>query len=311
MFVNKIPKQNHIIFLILNFKFYLFLCLIFFTACSEKNDNNKQVDANGLLSYQLTHDQISRSYSLYVPENYIPEKPASLLFNFHGGGSDGLGHFYVSDMRSIADTANVILVYPDGYYGVWNSSLPSNPVTKNTTDDFGFISKMINEISSEFNINTLRVYATGFSNGGDMSYALANILSDKFAAVAPVAGLADRHTAQNSNPSATAVLSIHGTQDSDRPYFSGLDGYYFTIDEMLSYWRLKNNCDPEPTIESFTSDGNTVELLVSKNCRSGTSVDHYKVINGGHYWLNIERDNSSTNEIIWNFLSRFNLNGLR
>ena len=50
MFVNKIPKQNHIIFLILNFKFYLFLCLIFFTACSEKNDNNKQVDANGLLS---------------------------------------------------------------------------------------------------------------------------------------------------------------------------------------------------------------------------------------------------------------------
>ena len=80
---------------------------------------------------------------------------------------------------------------------------------------------------------------------------------------------------------------------------------------MLSYWRLKNNCDPEPTIESFTSDGNTVELLVSKNCISGTSVDHYKVINGGHYWLNIERDNSSTNEIIWNFLSRFNLNGLR
>ena len=166
---------------------------------------------------------------MYVPENYISEKPASLLFNFHGGGSDGLGHFYVSDMRSIADTANVILVYPDGYYGVWNSSLPSNPVTKNTTDDFGFISKMINEISSEFNINTLRIYATGFSNGGDMSYALANILSDKFAAVAPVAGLADRHTAQNSNPSATAVLSIHGTRDSDRPYFSGLDGYYLSL----------------------------------------------------------------------------------
>ena len=49
-----------------------------------------------------------------------------LLFNFHGGAGDIIGHLYTSDMRPIADTANFIAVYPqalgdpnDGYSANW------------------------------------------------------------------------------------------------------------------------------------------------------------------------------------------------
>ena len=80
-------------------------------------------------------------------------------------------------MRSIADTANFILVYPqgsllDGGTTHWNSMPPSDD-NKSSADDFGFIDTLIDEISSNYNIDSTRIYASGFSNGGDFSDSLA------------------------------------------------------------------------------------------------------------------------------------------
>ena len=212
-------------------------------------------------------------------------------------------------IRDSADTANFILVYPQGTFGsTWNSSLPTNPLTKMFVDDFGFVDAMIERINNDYiyGVDTSRVYATGFSNGADISLSLACVRSEKIAAVASVSGLLDRHTAENSNPGAVAIMSIHGTNDYSRPYEYGLNGYYFDIDELNTYWSTKNNFAGQAVVETYNADSQTIEFK-----QYGPKVEHYKVVGGDHVWLNISRNSLSTNHIIWNFLSRFDTNGLR
>ena len=280
---------------------------------NDKNSGDKSGDltsVSGFFTDTLTHEGELRQYLTYIPEAYISSRiPAPLLFNFHGGSGSASGQVYTADFRPIADTANFILVYPQGTFGsTWNSSLPSNPQTKMFVDDFGFVDAMIEKINNDyrFGVDRSRVYATGFSNGADISLALACVRSEKIAAVASVSGLLDRHTAQNSKPGSVAIMSIHGTIDYQRPYGYGLNGYYFTIDELNDYWSARNNFTGQAQIETYNVGNLAIELI-----RFGDMIEHYKVVNGGHTWLDVSQNGQTTNQKIWNFISRYDINGLR
>ena len=300
---------------------FILLHFIILVSCSDEDNSSKEnsffgdksedlTSVSGFFTDTLTHEGELREYLTYVPEIYTSSGIARpLLFNFHGGSGSASGQVYTADFRPIADTANFILVYPQGTFGsTWNSSLPTNPRTKMFVDDFGFVDAMIKKINSDyiFGIDTTRVYATGYSNGADISLSLACVRSDKIAAVASVSGLLDRHTAENSNPLTVGVLSIHGTNDFSRPYEYGLDGYYFTIDELNTYWSSINGFSGQPQKETYDVAGLSVEYL-----KYGKMIEHYKVNGGDHIWLDITRDGFNTNQKIWNFLSRFDINGLR
>jgi len=101
-------------------------------------------------------------------------------------------------------------------------------------------------------------------------------------------------------------MSIHGTLDYFRPYEYGLNGYYLTLDELNSYWSDRNGFSGDPKTESYTVSGLTVELK-----QFGETIHHYKVIGGDHIWLDISNNGFSTNQLIWNFFTKFDLNGLR
>ena len=300
---------------------FILLHFIILVSCSDEDNSSKEnsffgdksedlTSVSGFFTDTLTHEGELRQYLTYVPEIYTSSGIARpLLFNFHGGSGSASGQVYTADFRPLADTANFILVYPQGTFGsTWNSSLPTNPRTKMFVDDFGFVDAMIKKINSDyiFGIDTTRVYATGYSNGADISLSLACVRSDKIAAVASVSGLLDRHTAENSNPLTVGVLSIHGTNDFSRPYEYGLDGYYFTIDELNTYWSSINGFSGQPQKETYDVAGLSVEHL-----KYGKMIEHYKVNGGDHIWLDITRDGFNTNQKIWNFLSRFDINGLR
>ena len=62
----------------------------------------------------MQHDGLTRSYRLYVPDSYDPNTAVPLVFNLHGYTSNALQQEVYGDFRSIADTANFILVHPDG-----------------------------------------------------------------------------------------------------------------------------------------------------------------------------------------------------
>ena len=299
-------------------KLFVIISIFLFTlfGCSDENDEFSKYDkpgANkdieGFLTQSLIHNNESREYMIYVPEMYDESTKVPILFNFHGGSGTASGHVYFSDMRLIADTANFILVYPQGLYNVWNNSLSSDSNSKNKTDDFGFVEAMISKISSDYSIDATRVYAMGFSNGADMSHALACVLSDKIAAIVSMGGLLYKHTSENTNPSPKGIMSIHGTNDNERPYYNGIDGYYLSIEKMHEYWISHNNINTPPIIYSFSSKGLSIDYYSYKNSIKNISIDHYKVVDAGHDWLDFNHLDLNTNQLIWNFLSQYDING--
>ena len=295
-------------------RFFIIITIILINlfGCSDDSSHYDKSGGNnymeGFLTESLIHDSESREYMIYVPEIYDGSSKVPLLFNFHGGSGTASGHVNISDMRPIADTANFILVYPQGLNYVWNNSLSSDGNSKNKTDDFGFVSAMINKIVSNYSIDTTKVYAMGFSNGADISHSLACVLNDKIAAIASMGGLLYKHTSDNTNPLPKSIMTIHGTSDNDRPYYNGIDGYYLSIEKMNEYWMSKNNINTTPITYSFSSNGLSIDYYSYRNGINNTSIDHYKVLDGGHYWLNFNYFNMSTNQLIWNFLSQYDTN---
>lgn len=267
----------------------------------------------------LDHDEMERSFLLYVPDTYSSEEAAPLVFNFHGYTSNAYDQMHYGDFRSIADTAGFILVHPQGtkldgktHWNVGGWTMAS------TTDDVGFTKAMIEAISKEYNIDQERIYATGMSNGGYMSFLLACQLSERMAAVASVTGSMTPQTFNSCQPKhPIPILQIHGTADEVVPY----QGLIWTqsIKQVLDYWTEFNNC----TIKSETytlpdrdpEDGSTVSKSQYNVCDNGALVTHYKVNGGGHTWPGNGKKKKGTNndfnaaQTIWEFFSEFNIHG--
>ena len=282
-------------------KFTATIFLFFIFSCSQKVE---LMTNEGALT--LNHDGINREYLLYIPEAYDTTLSYPLLFNFHGFGGNATDHMYSADFRPIADTADFILVYPQGLdlddgQSHWNIA-ETGEDNKSNVDDFGFIESLIDEISSEYNINQNKIYACGYSNGAGFSFSIACHLN-KIAAIASISGLMGDWALENCNPpKPVGVMILHGTSDSTRPYV-GIDEYLLSVDAAIQFWTNFNNTDSIPHIASF-NDGGSIEHFQYDNGDNNSSVEHYKIYNGYHIWFNFSQEGKGSNQLIWNFLSK-------
>ena len=285
-----------------------FTILITILSSCKKDDvkNNSEECYSNTNAQTLVHDNINREYVLYIPNSYDETSAVPLLVNFHGFGGSASEFMSYADMRSIAETDTFILAYPQGSCldgsSHWNAC-PTGGDNKSDADDFGFVESMINEISSQYNIDMERIYAAGYSNGGMMAYGLANYKSDLIAAVASVSGVMLDCTGPTSHP--MPVVHLHGTSDGVLPYNGG-DGWN-SAQSTLEHWINFNNTVLTPTVIS----DNNIEHYVYDQGDSLVSVEHYKYIGGDHVWFNSTFQGQNTSELVWNFVSRFDINGLR
>ena len=144
-----------------------------------------------------------------------------------------------------------------------------------------------------------------------MSYSLACYHSDIFAAIAPVSSTMLNDFEGDCNPTRPVpVISLNGTADGVVPYEGGTIGFQ-AIPDVLNYWVNHNNITQEPTTNSVDDNGTTIERTYYSGGDSGVSVDHYKVIGGDHVWFDLNYEGSNTNELVWDFVSQYDLNGLR
>lgn len=280
----------------------------------EKNGNNSSVDENdsvivGLFNSVLSHDGLARQFVVYVPTNYNTDTDYPLMINFHGFGGTASDFVETADMRSLAESENFIVVYPQGTllggYPHWNSSAPSSD-NKSSVDDIGFVEALIENISSTYSINENRIYAAGYSNGGFMSYYLA-CNSTKFAAIGSVAGTMIDDSYQNCNALVpTAMINIHGTADSVVLYEG--DSYGSTaIKDVVTWWKNFNSCLNEDVL---TNQNGSIEQQIFYDDSGNPYVQHIKIYDGGHYWSDkLNFNGKNTSELIWDFVSQFNLDG--
>jgi len=253
--------------------------------------------------FSLTHDGLTRTYRLHIPDGYNADSLYPLVINMHGLGSNALEQEFYTAFNDVGDSAGVVIAYPNGINETWNVSSTTG------TDDVGFISALIDTIDYQYNINLNRVYATGMSMGGFMSYRLACELADRIAAIASVTGLQAFYPCNPDRP--VPVVQFHGTADPVVPYTG--------VPTTISNWVNYNLCPSTPVITDLpdidTNDNSTVTVSYYGPCEESTEVILYTIINGEHTWpgasyiIGVTNQDIKASYEIWNFFNKYTLQG--
>jgi polyhydroxybutyrate depolymerase len=267
-------------------------------------------------------DEVSRSAIVHVPHGYNVQKPTPVVLALHGAAMSGSAMVSFTGLNETADEKGFVVVYPDGTGPgpllTWNAGGFTNGFGSQA-DDVTFIRKLLDDIGTVVNIDPRRVYACGMSNGGMMCYRLAAEMSDRIAAIAPVAGTMPKGDARPDRP--VSVIHFHGTLDTLVPFEMGNGNSPFwlrlrSVDESLSTWLKLDGCDTlKPTTELLSKDGD--ELKVTRQTygpgTDATEVVLVKIDGGGHTWpgqkppvqfLGKSAMNISANNLIWAFFQK-------
>jgi polyhydroxybutyrate depolymerase len=279
--------------------------------------NHDQALAAGTHRNSIVFDTMNREYTLHIPPTINSNEAIPLVLCFHGYTSSATTIMSYSKFNELADLENFIVVYPQGslfeedtHWNVGGWTLGS------TTDDLGFINHLLDELISIYHIDQQRIYSTGMSNGGYMSFSLACQLSERIAAIASITGSMTPQIYNSCQPQhAMPVLQIHGNEDSVVPY-EGNRSWTRSIDDVLGYWNQlnQNTAPPQVTMIEDTNffDGSTVEHYLYSNEMQRINVEHYKVLGGGHDWPGAwgNKDIEAT-QLIWEFFQQYNILGRR
>ena len=311
---------------------YLITIIFLISSCGNETTTSSNVGENNTsTSFEETctsygkntqrcnfiHDGLDRYYLIYRP-TFIANNNVPILFALHGYGSSAAFHKSYTQYEQIADQNNFIVIYPQGYKFeslLANSSSHWNVgawTVASDIDDVDFIDTIIDLVSSKEQINQNRIYSSGMSNGGFMSYHLACNLSSRIAAIASVTGSMSRETLASCSPNhPTSVLQIHGLEDAVVPY-AGIEALGMEpIDDVLTFWADANNCNPVRVIavvDSF-SNNNSADYINYESCENDVDVKLIRIPSMGHTWPDLNNFNISATEEIWSFLSQYDLNG--
>ncbi|HEX6818626.1 MAG TPA: PHB depolymerase family esterase [Ktedonobacterales bacterium] len=234
------------------------------------------------VSLSMAVGSLTRDYRLHVPQSYRSNAPTPLVLAFHGHGTSAAPFERITRLSQMADKRDFLVVYPQGLVGPdglvgWNTDRAQDP----SADDVGFVSALVTHLEATLCVDTRRIYATGFSNGGGLVEMLACQLSDRLAAFAPVAG---DYMAQpgGCHPSrAVSLLEIHGTADPIIPYEGSPVLGYPDIGAWLQDWATRDGCTADPTTSS-TGPGVIVERWSA--CRNASTIQHDRLLDIGHGW---------------------------
>ena len=248
-------------------------------------------------SASIVSGGLERTYSVHVSSSYDRSIPTPLVIVLHGGGGTGQGMVKLTGFNAVADRENSIIAYPDGFEKHWNDGRGIQWQSHiENTDDVGFISALIDHLSDELNIDARKIYVTGISNGGMMSHRLGCELSQRIAAISPVASNIPVNQASVWSPSRPVpVLIINGTDDPLVPWDGGeirlgrnTFGVVLSVADTVKFWVEKDQCASSPVITQLPDkdpyDGTEVRKEVYGGCEGGAEVVLYAIEGGGHTW---------------------------
>ncbi|MGK8523167.1 alpha/beta hydrolase family esterase [Nocardia asteroides] len=173
--------------------------------------------------------------------------------------------------------------------------------------DVAYLSELMSHVESSLCLDRRRIYVTGLSTGAFTTSSLACQLSDRIAAIAPVAGL--QHFAWCRTARPAPVAAFHGIADPIIAYTGGIgpnarflpapDGSVSVVEPdpetgrpviggpsadsipaQATAWARRNGCGADPFQRQIASD----VTLSSYPCPAGGAVELYSIIEGGHTW---------------------------
>jgi polyhydroxybutyrate depolymerase len=279
-----------------------------------------------------------RGYSVMVPSGVAAGTTLPVLLSLHGGGGSALIQASTSLLSELAETRKLLVVYLNGTGAIqtYNAGACCGSAQTGAVDDVAYVRAVLDDITAHHTIDTARVYASGFSNGGMMAHRLACEMADRISGIAAVSGASaqfDRsHNVYYScNPSRPIpILHVHATNDRNYPFAGGVGAGisstdFYPVDSTIADWIVRNNVAPQYTAVSVTRTTTCYRYATVANTALPSAPvtlckvdppDVYDAANdivfgGGHSWPGGSRSPSpsadapvtdfSVNQYLWSY----------
>lgn len=178
---------------------------------------------------------------------------------------------------------------------------------------------LLDDLMQNYPVDAGRVFVTGMSNGGIMAYRLAAELSDRIAAIAPVAGCLAIEVGELKRP--VSVLHFHGTRDEFVPFEGGkgkesITGTHFlSVNQSIQAWVNANGCDDKLKLDVLSQSGDETAVIRKSfgPGKDGAEVMLVVIEAGGHTWpgkkppakmLGKSALSISANDLMWEFFQK-------
>lgn len=183
----------------------------------------------------LTIDGTDRSFIVMAPDAIDPDAPLSLVFVFHGNGGNGEGMKGMGIQNAPGARENAVFVFPDGLpfkgFGVgWNGYCDGY--------DMELFDTMIATLSADYCVDPARIFAAGFSWGGDMCQSLACCRGEVVRAIAPASGPELYPSGECQGSGRPAFRMTYADNDAYPPEM---------FDERIEFYRTEHGCSETST----------------------------------------------------------------
>lgn len=243
----------------------------------------------------------TRKTLTYIPKQ-LPESPA-LVISLHGASQDPNYQMNQTKWNELADTAHIIVTYPQGINNMWDIS---------GTSDTKFVEMVMKMMQEKHHVDKNRIYISGFSMGGMLTYHCMTKLGNLVAAFGPVSGIPVDYRKPVA-PRAVPIMHIHGTSDSVVKWEGDPNhaaGGYGRIDDYVKMWAEYEGCDVDnPTvIKPYPQNSTTSQAWRTRyvNPDKGIEVTLIALPGKDHWHSNDPQQVMSTSEL-WNFFKQYKL----
>jgi len=270
------------------------------------------VTRSNLVHRFIEYKGYKRDFAFYVPTDYDSSASIPLVINLHGANGNAWNEIGITPFKAIADRENFILLMPQALLGTfagltlyqWNAHYIF------PWDDVSLLNYLIDYMYTRYHIDLSKVYLSGMSNGGFMTFFTIRELQERIAAIAPIAGLMSMNVYNGYKLNKPVPLCyMHGTADN----IVRIDGNP-SAEMVLNFWRVNNKCIEPPEVIQLPDiadyDNSTVTLYQYNGESPDSEIQYYKIVGGGHSIPGIEtvaNQDINAYEVLWSFFNRHSL----
>jgi polyhydroxybutyrate depolymerase len=251
----------------------------------------------------ITRDLQGRAYEVKAPKDLDATKPAPLLVMLHGFSSSPTAPADMDSYMRMSPEANkrgIIVALPRGTHDTvidkyeWNATDSCCGFDTPDANDIGYVTAMIDEISTKYKIDEKRIFILGHSNGGFMAHRLACDQADKIAAIVSLAGGTYKNQNKCAASAPISVLQVHGDADDTISYTGGPPLGVAQLPpapgavETMADWAAKNRCGKTPdtgaaAVDLVTNlDGAETTKVAYPDCEGGVATELWTIHGGPH-----------------------------
>lgn len=228
-----------------------------------------------------------RTFELY---GATAAEPRPLILALHGNLMSGAQFERTGAWAAFSAKHRVAVALPDGLNTAWADGRVGAEIKGKSppagTDDVAFLGALVEKLVADGVADRKRIYVTGASNGGMMTYRMLCERPDLFAAgAASIAVLTDTRVPRCKPSRAIPILIMNGTADRIIPWER--TGPYLGTEATLAHFRRANGCSDKVDMQALPDLDATDRSTVTRHtyaCPAGADVVLLRIEGGGHQW---------------------------